>query len=150
MRTNKKLYLAGATLCLLLAGPAVFAQNAVYRWVGEDGGVNYGATPPAGVEAVLVKAGGPSVGGGDEASASSPAGSSEETAEQEAPKPQLSPEMQARKEAMCKEERQRLATLQKPGRIRMQQPDGSTKYLSIEEVQAEINTTQKVIADTCN
>lgn len=141
--------LAAVTL-LLMAAP-LFAQNSVYRWTDESGIVHYGATPPLGVEAELVKAGTSNSPGEDESSTATP-GAEGEAAQGEAAAPEvkLSPEMQARKDTMCKEERERLASLQKPGRIRMKAPDGSIKYLSMEEVQAEINTTKKVIEDTCN
>ncbi len=142
--------IAGLLAMGLLAGSAS-AQNSVYRWVGEDGGVHYGATPPADVEAELVKSGGPTIGGSTGVSTTTNnTDGPESQAEEAAPEVKLSPEMQARKEATCKQERDRLATLQKPGRIRMKQADGSTKYLSVEEVQAEINLTQEVISDTCN
>lgn len=145
-------YLKGLLLVgLLMAGVPALAQNAVYRWTGDDGVIHYGAMPPLGVEAELVKAGGPNV-GGDSTDTAAVSGDSDTAAEGDNAPPavELSPEMKARKEAACKEEQQRLATLQKPGRIRMQQPDGSTKYLSVEDVQAEINITQQVIKDTCN
>ena len=132
-----------------LAGPA-FAQNAVYRWTGDDGVIHYGATPPVDVEAELVKAGNSGSGVDDEgAGTDSDSSGTSEGEDAEQPQVKLSPEMQARKDKLCKEERQRLETLKRPGRLRMQQPDGSTKYLSIEEVQVEINTSEQVIKDTC-
>lgn len=138
-----------AASILLLTALPLLAQNTVYRWTDESGIVHYGATPPLGVEAELVKTGSsnsPSS-DGETSAPGTEAGTAEgETAE---PEVKLTPEMQARKDAMCKEERERLASLQKPGRIRMKAPDGSIKYLSMEEVQAEINTTKKVIEDTC-
>lgn len=142
-----------AFAALLFTALPLFAQNSVYRWTDESGIVHYGATPPLGVEAELVKAGGP--GSSSDGDGGAPAGATDAEgnpvdAEAAQPEVKLSPEMQARKDAMCKEERERLATLQKPGRIRMKAPDGSIKYLSMEEVQAEINTTKKVIEDTCN
>ena len=136
---------------LMLATMSALAQNAVYRWTDESGIVHYGATPPLGVEAELVKSGGPASSLNDN---NPPANGGDDNSEAEGdgsqPSVQLTPEMQARKDALCKDERERLATLQKPGRIRMKQPDGAVKYLSMEEVQTEINLTKQVINDTCN
>ena len=138
------------TACLLLAlalANTAFAQGAVYRWTGDDGVVHYGATPPMGVEAELVKT--HNTGSSSPNTTATTPDTAEPGQEAEA-KPELSPEMAARKAAMCKEEQDRLATLKKPGRIRMAQADGSTKYLSIEEIANEISVSEKVISDACN
>lgn len=133
--------------CALSSASTVMAAE-YWRWKGEDGVIHYGSTPPKGVEAEKVV-----TYGGVSKSASAtptPQSTSNDTPEDSEPKVELTPEMQALKRERCEEEKKRLAVFENSGRIRMKQADGSTKYLSVEEIQKEIATTKQVIADTCN
>lgn len=132
--------------CALSSASTVMAAE-YWRWKGEDGVIHYGSTPPKGVEAEKVVTYG---GVSKSANTNTNSQSNGDTAEDTEPKVELTPEMQALKKERCEEERKRLAVFEKPGRIRMKQADGSTKYLSVEEIQKEIATTKQVIADTCN
>lgn len=132
-------------LACILSTPVNAAEY--YKWVGDDGVVHYGASPPKGVEAELVKTFGgvgvtkPSQETSDPGTAAGSATGS--TA-------QLTPEQIEARNKRCTEERERLAVLTKPGRIRMSQEDGSVKYLSEEDIAREIEITEKVIADSCS
>lgn len=139
------------TLGIAVSAFAVsFANTAAaaeyWRWKGEDGVIHYGSTPPKGVDAEKVKTYG---GVSRSAETQSDGASSSDGAKAAQPEEELTPEMQARRDARCKEERDRLAVFKRPGRIRMTQADGSTKYMSEQEIAQEIAITNQVIADTC-
>lgn len=139
----------GGSLFLLACIVSTPVQAAeYYKWVGEDGVVHYGASPPKGVEAELVKTyGGVGVTSSEPQNAASAGAAGDSAA---GPAVQLTPEQIETKNKRCTEERERLTVLSKPGRIRMSQADGSVKYLSEEDIAREIETTKKVIADTCD
>lgn len=134
-------------LACIFSAPVQAAEY--YKWVGEDGVVHYGATPPKGVEAELVKTyGGVGVTSSSQSQdATGPGAAGESTAGSEV---QLTPEQIEAKNKRCTEERERLTVLSKPGRIRMSQADGSVTYLSEEDIAREIEITKKVIADSCD
>ena len=134
----------------ILFTPISLQAGEYYRWVDADGVVHYGSTPPKGVDAELIKTyGGGS--GANKAPESKNAGnnnvatSADSTTSQVA----LTPAQLEAKNKRCTEERERLAALSKPGRLRMNMPDGSVKYLSEEEIAREVETTRKVIQDSC-
>lgn len=135
----------------LLAGQ-VAAEN-YYRWTDETGVVHYGSTPPKGVEAVKVKTWGGGSKTGDSATEQTASNEAENSAAPAAPPSPEEKERQRkvaeRQQEVCKQEQQRLEVLKRPGRIRMKQPDGSFRYMTQDEIQQEINTTQKVIGDSC-
>lgn len=144
-----KLLLGVTTVLMLTLSSGIWADGAVYRWEGKDGVVHYGATPPKGVKAKLIKANARSSSNGTPTATDSSANASaSESAE--APKAKLSPEMAAKKTSMCQKEKDRLSALRQNGRIRMEQADGSTKYLSVEEIAGEIAVSEQVIQDICN
>lgn len=137
----------GGSVLLLACIVATPVQAAnYYKWVGEDGVVHYGATPPKGVEAELVKTyGGVGVTSSQSQDTTTPGAAGDSGS----PAVQLTPEQIEAKNQRCTEERERLSVLSKPGRIRMSQADGSVKYLSEEDIAREIEITKKVIADSC-
>ncbi|WP_185231878.1 DUF4124 domain-containing protein [Teredinibacter franksiae] len=132
---------------------ASFAED-YYRWKGPDGVVHYGSHPPTGVEAIKIK-----TYGGKSTPPETYGGQSNAQADEQTPAEEevdLPPEeverrrkVAVKQKQMCEDERKRLGTLNRPGRIRMKQPDGSVRYMTQEEVQQEIATTQKVISDSC-
>ncbi len=122
-----------------------------YRWVGEDGVTHYGSKPPSGVEAVKVK-----TFGGSSTPASSTDTDTAATEEEAVDEANLPPEEVERRrkvaekqKEVCEAEKKRLEVLNRPGRIRMKQPDGTTRYLTQDEIQQEIATTNQVISDSC-
>ena len=126
----------------------------VYKWVDEKGLTHYGEQPPAGVNAEKVgsyRRTSPSPGSGSASASSADSAATPVKPEQTAaPKPQLTPEQAKRKQERCAEEKQRLSSLQSNGRVRMALPDGGFKFLSEEEIAAEVETTKAVIEDSCN
>ncbi len=151
MSIMRKMKSVGSSLVLLTCVIAASVQAAeYYKWIGEDGVIHYGATPPKGVEAELVKTYG-GVATSSSQDAAPPAGATTTTNNSTASPPpaKLTPEQVAAKNERCAQERERLTALSKPGRIRMTQADGSVKYLSEEEIAREVEVTKKVIADSC-
>lgn len=125
---------------LVIAGASLVGAHAVaedyYRWKGDDGVIHYGSLPPHGVEAVKVKTySNPSAKAPDEQQSN---GADKQQAAIEARKQQ------------CLDEKARLDTLRSSGtRIRMTQPDGTTKYLTPEEVATEISSSEDFINQAC-
>jgi|GEM_PF-1151956 len=140
-------------VCLAISSPIALSEE-YYRWLDEQGVVHYGSTPPPGVEATKVK----TYGGSSKSTNTTRNTPSSET-KAEAPMEDLSnlppEEVERRKKVaeaqkkVCDQEKARLAVLNKPGRIRMKQPDGSFTYMSQDEIQSEIATTKSVINDAC-
>jgi len=154
VQTTKKLC---GCLCAitLLAGLSVTATaNDYYRWVDGEGVTHYGATPPQGTNAVKVKTwGGTSTPVDDEPASTEPAAAAEDDlgVEENLPPEELERRrrVEEKQKEVCDTETKRLEVLNRPGRIRMKQPDGSYRYLTQSEIQQEIATTQQVIADAC-
>lgn len=123
------------------------ASEEFYRWTGEDGTIHYGSTPPQGVKAELVKTTVTKAPPNSQEN-SGEAGASNGTANPEAP--QLTEEQIKEQKQLCSDERKRVSALSKPGnRIRMQQADGSTKYLNQQEVSQELKASKDYVEQAC-
>ncbi|SMF42931.1 protein of unknown function [Alteromonadaceae bacterium Bs31] len=129
-----------------------FAED-YYRWVGADGVTHYGSSPPQGVEAVKVKTYGGAGAGEDSPEASFTGAAADEPAADEANLPPEEVERRRKvaekQKEVCEAEKKRLEVLNRPGRIRMKQPDGTARYMTQDEIQQEIATTNQVMADAC-
>ncbi len=135
-------------LLLVLAGTA-FTNNAFsdeyYRWKGNDGVIHYGARPPEGVEAELVDTWGKSLGDGPAEATEKKTGVDQGSAKDK------QKELAVERKQQCEDERARLKTLTKSGtKIRMKQDDGTTRFLSSDELSKEIDMSQKFINQACN
>ncbi|WNO09875.1 DUF4124 domain-containing protein [Teredinibacter sp. KSP-S5-2] len=141
----KPLLFATALTVTTVAFVSSVSAAEYYRWQDEDGTQHYGSTPPQGVKAERIK-----VSGGKPSPAPSTSSSSSKTKPPETPPAvQLTPEQIAIQKEKCQVERDRVAALKKGGRIRMEADDGSTKYLTQQEIDSEISISEKVINDTC-
>lgn len=118
---------------------AVPGQAAVYKWVDEDGHVNYSSTPPpAGHDAKRmqgIKATGPVVpdkktSTEDSKKAGDKTKPADQAADKKTDEQQYTPE-QRRK--LCQNATKDLDTLAKSGRLRVKQADGSSVVMSDEE-----------------
>jgi hypothetical protein len=123
-----------------------------YRWVNDDGVTHYGSTPPQGVEAVKVKA----YGGQNTAAPSESDEAASETEDLSLDDENLPPEERERRRKLadkqrkiCDDEKSRLSVLEKNGRIRMKEQDGSYRYMTQTEIQAEIATSKNIMKDVC-
>lgn len=141
MKLNRFFQLSAIALVLAFAANCTQAGE-YYRWVGEDGITHYGALPPKGVEAELVSTYGDKNKTGSQKT-SEPAATKPETA-------QASAKAQVQRDKECAQERSRLTTLKNSGgRIRMAQPDGSSRYLTPEEVGQEIQSSELFLEKAC-
>lgn len=114
-----------------------------YRWVDAEGVVHYGSRPPDGVNAVKINTYGKSQG------APAAAARDNDTGPETKPNAAQS-ETLALRQAQCEEEKERLRVLQTPGsRIRMEQDDGSIRYLTPVEIAKEVNSSEKFISEAC-
>ena len=141
------------TIVALLVWVTPATAQTVYKWVDESGLTHYGEQPPAGVKAEKVgsyRRTSPSPGSSASPSNTDSVAAPAQPEQAASPKPQLTPEQAKRKQERCAEEKQRLASLQSKGRVRMALPDGGFKFLSEEEIAAEVETTKAVIEDSCN
>ncbi len=139
MNRTIKLFSAIVVTASFCAASAVFAES-YYRWKDETGQVHYGSRPPHGVEAVKIKAHG---GGTSEVESDK---ASQKMTQEEKVDPQA---IIAQRQKQCEEERNRLSTLKSSGRIRMTQEDGSTRYLTAEEVAKEVKMSQEFLKEAC-
>jgi len=145
---SMRLALACFSLVTLAALSPLSLAEDYYRWVGKDGVVHYGSRPPAGVEAVKIKGSGKAA---PTSSSATPAGTAPVSdADAAKARDAEQKEVIAQRKQQCADEKARVENLKTPGRrIRMQQPDGSTKYLSPEEVATEISVSQEFINQAC-
>lgn len=129
-----------------LAATDVAAED-YYRWVNENGTVNYGSRPPEGVKAEKITTFGKS--SGKKQNASTPAADQNNAkAQQQVDEQQKA--IIAQRKKQCEEEKSRLDALKAPGRrISMEQEDGTTRYLTPEEIAKEVSTTEDFIKQAC-
>ena len=113
------------------------AKEQCYTWTNEKGGKEFGNIPPVGVTVETAEC---------KHKSAAPDVNSEFDAETLAKKRKAREE----REAQCNDERSRLSTLKTSGaRIRMVDPDGTPRYLTAEEIQNEIDASQKFISQNC-
>ncbi len=127
----------------LLTITSAQAEEAYYRWVGDDGVVHYGSRPPQGVDAVRIKTKG------------FPSASDAEKSKKEVTEAQQDTEVQtqaaiAQRKQQCADEKSRLHTLKTSGaRIRMKDPDGTIRYLTPQEIASEISAGEQFLKQAC-
>ncbi len=140
--------LTSLILVTALCGSTAVLAGEYYRWVDAEGVTHYGSTPPAGVQAEKVKTYGAGPSSPSTASTPSPAASAApaNAADIEAQQKQMA----AQRNQECKAEQERVATLKRSrGRVRMQLEDGSSKYLSLDEIQQEIAQSEDFLRNVC-
>ncbi len=140
---TRVLPIAGALLLSTLTTPSY--ADAYYRWTGDDGVIHYGSRPPEGVKAELVNTWGEAA-GENKNGASSKNGKASSKALTEKQQ-----EVVAERKQQCEEERTRLSALKSSGRrIRMEQEDGSSRYLTPEEVAEEVSKSEDFVTQACD
>lgn len=131
------------SLSVALASVSAVQAKEFYQWKDDQGTTHFSDKPPQGVEAKKM---------GTKARW---ARSTEEQPETESDddtdtQEQNAPAAQAQKDPeRCESERERLRVLQDNSRIRMQNEDGSTRILTPEEVQEEIQMTRNAVDYFC-
>lgn len=110
-----------------------------YRWLDSDGVVHYGSRPPVGVNAEQVNTWGKSA--GENTSPATTATKNLTTKQQK---------VVAARQQECDDEKSRLTSLQSTGRrISMQMEDGTTRYLTTDEILKEVSTSEDFIKQAC-
>lgn len=134
-----------AVLCSLTIYSTPSFANDYYRWVDSQGVVHYGSRPPKGVEAEKIKAYGGQSTAPQQTNTQAPAQknlSKQEATEQK--------QLIAQRQELCEQEKGRLRTLQTPGRrIKMEQEDGSTRFLTPQEVADQVSESKQFISQSC-
>jgi hypothetical protein len=150
------------SLAFVLAASPAFAQQ-LYKWVDEAGKVHYSDQPPPEtaksgkkLDIRAARAGTTGSSAAAPAGAKSPAdldmdfrkrqlqkSEGEQKAKKEA-------EANAEKQKNCTEAKNRLASLERGGRVAKYGPNGETVYLSDEEIAKEAVSQRKVVESWCN
>lgn len=121
-------------LALSFLGSNAYADE-YWRWKDENGVVHYGTAPPVGVDAERVT----NYGNAEFA---------KDKAERKAKPPASDALIKLRKQR-CDEEMQRLAYFGQSKIIRMKMPDGTTKTMTPEEIEAEKAISKKIMKENC-
>lgn len=124
---------------LLIGSPAMAAK--VYKWVDENGVVNFSAHPPKDTQSTVIR---PKTGHSEPVTYDTPG---QTTQEQPAA---ANTAQQSRKDPeRCEISRKNMDVLRTFGRVRVPNEDGSFHYLTEEEQQEKLKTTQQAIDESC-
>ncbi len=150
----------GLALCAL---PLLLGASSVYRWVDEDGVVNYTQMKPEGVDAELVSADtgrrvrtAPSAPSDDTADAGAdgepPLTENQQNmlADLRAAEAARQEEVAKVREANCQKARNVLERLTSRGRIRVRGDDGTERVMPEDERQQRIDDAQRGVAANCS
>jgi hypothetical protein len=134
----RSIYLIVFCLIGMLIGSPAMATK-VYKWVDEDGVVNFSEHPPKNTATTLIK---PKTGHSEPVTYATPG--------QAAPQAEVDTGQQSRKDPeRCEISRKNLEVLRSFGRVRVPNEDGSFHYLTEQEQQERLQTTQKAIEESC-
>ena len=136
-------------LALLLSGPSAAAM---YKWTDAEGHVQYGAHPPAGVNAKPIKAAPAPSSQPSRAPLQEQLDELEKQAEQrreEASKAAETQQEAENRKINCQNARKNIGELNRGGHRLMHMPDGSYRRFTEEERQAEIAKNKKAIDEFC-
>lgn len=132
----KKLFFV-VGLAALITSPSALAEK-IYSWVDEKGVTHYGENPPKGTPARSLNA---RTGHSDPVTYGEEQ-KTEKPKAQAATGPQPSPER-------CELARKNLQVLTTNPRVKTTNEDGEQRFMTPEEMQAQVETMEKIIADEC-
>lgn len=135
----KHTYVIAICLAGLLAGSPALAAK-VYKWVNEEGVVNFSEHPPKNTKAVEIK---PNTGHSEPVFYETPGAP---TSTSVAP---TETQVSLKDPKRCEVARKNLQVLQNFGRVRVPEKDGSFHYLTEQEQQEQLKTTQQMIDESC-
>ena len=131
-----------------------YASGAVYKWVDEQGNVQYRDTPPpAGADFQIIQR--PPTGQAPETEKSEQRKKAEEADKVRQPPPQPQPaavgaeDLEARRAAVCKQAQANLEILAKSPHPIRTEADGKQNILTEEQRQEEISKNQKYVQEYC-
>lgn len=146
MNMLKKASVLTIMLLIGLGASSISHAAKIYLWYTTDESGNrvpkYGETPPIGVEATLVS--------DTKTTKAAPSSSASDDAAEPTELTEEQKKMRAKREQECDAEEQRLSTLEQSGsRIRMANPDGTSRYLTPDEVLNEIAMSKDFLKNAC-
>jgi hypothetical protein len=147
----------GLALCCL---PLLMGAS-VYRWVDEDGVINYSQLKPEGVEAELVRADTgqrigttppPASAGNDTTDGEQQLGENQQQMldDLRATEAQRQQQITKLRDANCRQARDQLDRLTSRGRIRVRGEDGTERVMPDEERRGRIDEAQRAVAANCS
>lgn len=143
-RPGRAVRIAAASVLVLAAGAAAAAD--VYRWQDDDGTVNYGTSPPPGVEAerVGVDPGEPTGESPDLGDGSAPGDEAADADEDADDEPALSSEE-------CADLEERLVMIEaNPAGILIEDDEGNVTRMAQEDRDAEMEQIREALDEHCN
>lgn len=132
--------------------PGLAAAAAMYRWVDQNGVVQYTQTPPPGLQADKVApAPPPSANPGIDAVRELNQNAAK-TREEKAKKEAEATQQKAGREDLCKRAQERVAFMEtrSPTRVATKNADGSTRRLTVEEYDKDLGEARTVVSKNCS
>ena len=148
MKKKSAIPLCGALALGLLAGTIVEARE-IYRWVDAEGTVNYGQSPPTGVDAERVRGARAPASGDSQADEPETA----DTAQEEpgsASAQVADQERRSAREEQCAGAEENLAVLEDPATRRIQTEGGEAEPLTEERREALIAENREFLDEWCD
>lgn len=146
----------------LLALTPILAQAAIYKWVDEDGNVQYSAEKPQNTEAEKMRVTtqppvdrstyrrpGKDDGKADDSKVAGTKDDKDKTPAEKRQDAAKKAESDKLKKEMCDEARQTLATIENNARVRIEDSEGNISYLSEAEVAARKKSEQERVNKYC-
>lgn len=138
-------------ICLFILISSSAYAGSIHKWVDEDGNTHYGDAPPASVTTkelrvdVVPSDPGkalPRLGTSDSASASGGGSTSSGKPVSKVPEDQA--------KTACEQARGDLKIISSSPRIRLKNADGSSRYMTTEEIKARQENAEKDVKEFCN
>lgn len=139
-------------LTLILS--SVVNAGEIHKWVDQDGNIHYGDSPPVSSSSNKVKVDGkPSNPGRSlprlgENSANEDAGNTTDSEDEESANAPEVPEDQAK--IACENAQKDLKVIKRSNRIKLKSADGTTRYLTTEEIADRRKKSEEAIEQFCN
>jgi hypothetical protein len=132
---------------ILLVSSSLYAGT-IHKWVDENGSVHYSDSPPAKTKSENIHVqSAPSNPGKALPRLTSPEASNQAAAGAAGNQPKLPAEQASE---ICQLARQDLEVISNSSRIKLKQADGSTRYLSKEEIEKRKTDSQAEVDQYCN
>ena len=141
-------------ICLFILISSLAYAGSIHKWIDEDGNTHYGDAPPASVTTQKLRVDTvpsnpgkalPRLGTSDSASAGGRTGTGSSSTGKPSSKV---PEDQAK--VACEQAQGDLKIIESSSRIRLKNADGTSRYMTTEEIQARQENAEKDVKEFCN
>jgi len=138
-------------ICLFILISSSAYAGSIHKWVDEDGNTHYGDAPPASITTQELRVDVapsdpgkalPRLGTGDSASGSGSTGSGSGKPASKVPEDQA--------KIACEQAQGDLKIISSSPRIRLKNEDGTSRYMSTEEIKARRENAEKDVKEFCN